>query len=142
MGVPSMSIMLVETIKLLHYAGAKDVCFVRIGTSGGIGVAPGTVIVSSGAINGLLEKKHIQFIKGNIVSRELLHNRGATHVKKFSKFFLEITLLGVKICRDFEFDIFEAKKRFPDSGKTCVLKRKIAFLRLFASIHRPSLNQM
>jgi hypothetical protein len=35
-------------------------------------------------------------------------------------------------------------KSFPDPGKACVLKRKvakIAFLRLFTSIHRPSLNQ-
>jgi uridine phosphorylase len=87
MGVPSMSIMLVETIKLLHYAGAKDVCFVRIGTSGGIGVAPGTVIVSSGAINGLLEQKHIQFIKGNIVSREHYIIGGPSTRKIFKNFF-------------------------------------------------------
>jgi hypothetical protein len=73
-------------------------------------------------------------------------------VKKYSKiFFLEMTLLGVKTCRESEFDIFEAKKRFADSGKICVLKQKVAkmrflpkkitFLRLFASKHRPSLNQ-
>jgi hypothetical protein len=34
--------------------------------------------------------------------------------------------------------------KFPDSRKTYVLKRKVVkirFLRLFASIHRPSLNQ-
>jgi hypothetical protein len=29
-----------------------------------------------------------------------------------------------KTCGESEFDIFEAKKRFPDSGKACVLKRK------------------
>lgn len=68
MGVPSLSIMLNEIIKLLHYAGATDVMFIRVGTSGGIGVDPGTVVVSSGAVNGLLEDKHIQFIHGNIVS--------------------------------------------------------------------------
>ena len=28
--------------------------------------------------------------------------------------------LGVKTCEKFEFDIFEAKKRFPDSGKSCI----------------------
>jgi hypothetical protein len=39
-------------------------------------------------------------------------------------------LLGVKTCGEFEFDIFEAKKRFPDSGKAyCVLKRKVAKMR-------------
>jgi hypothetical protein len=34
--------------------------------------------------------------------------------------------LGVKTCGESEFDIFEEKKRFPDSGKACVLKRKVA----------------
>jgi hypothetical protein len=37
--------------------------------------------------------------------------------KIFSKFFLEMTLLGVKTGEESEFDIFEAKKRFPDSGR-------------------------
>ena len=45
------------------------------------------------------------------------------------KFFLEMTPLGVKTCGESEFDIFEAKKRFPDSGKACVLKRKVAKMR-------------
>jgi hypothetical protein len=52
-----------------------------------------------------------------------------------------MTPLGVKTCGEIEFDIFEAKKRFSDSGKTCVLKRKVAKMRFFASIHRSSLNQ-
>jgi hypothetical protein len=43
----------------------------------------------------------------------------ATHVKKF---FLKMIPLGVKTCRESEFDIFEAKKRFPDSGMAYVLK--------------------
>lgn len=37
MGIPSISIMLHELIKLLHYAHCKDVTIIRIGTSGGIG---------------------------------------------------------------------------------------------------------
>ena len=40
-----------------------------------------------------------------------------------------MTPLGVKTCGESEFDIFEAKKRFPDSGKACVLKRKVAKMR-------------
>jgi hypothetical protein len=49
-------------------------------------------------------------------------------VKKFLKFFSGNDL-GVKKCGEFEFDIFEAKKRFPDSEKACVLKRKVAKMR-------------
>lgn len=37
MGVPSISIMLHELIKLLHHARCCDVTIIRIGTSGGIG---------------------------------------------------------------------------------------------------------
>ena len=51
-------------------------------------------------------------------------------MKICSKFFLKMTPPGVKICEESEFDIFEAKKRFPDSGKAhCVLKRKVAEMR-------------
>ena len=50
-----------------------------------------------------------------------------------------MTPLGVKTCEESEFDIFKAKKRFPDPGKAGVLKRKvtkIAFLLLFAPLYR------
>jgi hypothetical protein len=36
-----------------------------------------------------------------------------------------MTRLGIKTCGKSEFDIFEAKKCFPDSGKPCILKRKV-----------------
>jgi hypothetical protein len=56
-----------------------------------------------------------------------------------------MTPLEIKTCGESEFDIFEAKKRFPDTGKAYyVLKGKVAkigFFRLFALIYRPSLNQ-
>ena len=45
------------------------------------------------------------------------------------KSFLGITPLGVRSCDESKSDIFEAKKRFLDSGKAyCVLKRKMKFL--------------
>lgn len=37
MGVPSISIMLHELIKLLHHAQCRDVILFRLGTSGGVG---------------------------------------------------------------------------------------------------------
>jgi hypothetical protein len=40
-----------------------------------------------------------------------------------------MTSLGVKTCEESEFDIFEAKKRFLDSEKAYVLKRKVAKMR-------------
>lgn len=37
MGVPSISIMMHELIKLLHHAQCRDVVLFRLGTSGGVG---------------------------------------------------------------------------------------------------------
>lgn len=54
-GMPSMLVLLHEMAKLLHYAGARDVSFIRIGTSGGIGAEPGAVIVSTCGVMGTLE---------------------------------------------------------------------------------------
>jgi uridine phosphorylase len=54
-GMPSMLVLMHEVAKLLHYAGAKDVSYIRIGTSGGIGSEPGTIIVSSCGVMGTLE---------------------------------------------------------------------------------------
>ncbi len=55
MGMPSMLICLHEITKLLEYAGCEDVKFIRIGTSGGVGVEPGTVIVAKEGLNAKLE---------------------------------------------------------------------------------------
>merc|ERR1712137_818757 len=56
-GMPSMLILLHEVAKLLHYAGCKneDVTFIRIGTSGGIGSEPGTIICSTAGCMGTLD---------------------------------------------------------------------------------------
>jgi len=55
MGMPSVSIMLHELFKILHHAGCTDVLFFRVGTSGGIGVPPGTVVITEQSYNSLLE---------------------------------------------------------------------------------------
>lgn len=43
MGVPSISIMMHELIKLLHHARCRDVTLIRIGTSGGVGMLSLTI---------------------------------------------------------------------------------------------------
>lgn len=53
-GMPSMLIALHEVAKLLHYAGA-NACFIRVGTSGGIGLEPGTMVVAEKGCMGNLE---------------------------------------------------------------------------------------
>lgn len=55
MGMPSLMILLHEITKLLHYAACHDPIYIRIGTSGGIGLPGGTVVVTQEGLNGKLE---------------------------------------------------------------------------------------
>jgi uridine phosphorylase len=58
MGEPSMQIELDEVTKVLHYAGAEDFEYFRIGTSGGVGVPAGGVVIADEAMNDSLEPIH------------------------------------------------------------------------------------
>lgn len=54
MGIPSVGILLHEVIKLMYHAQVKDPIFFRIGTSGGVGLEGGTVVISEEAVDGTL----------------------------------------------------------------------------------------
>ncbi|XP_041372109.1 uridine phosphorylase 2-like [Gigantopelta aegis] len=54
MGIPSLSIIFHEIVKLLHHAGSSGVTFFRIGTSGGLGMVPGSVVITDEAVDGIL----------------------------------------------------------------------------------------
>ena len=69
MGQPSFSILLHEVTKMLSYAGAKDVTYFRLGTSGGLGVPPGTVVVTTKGVDGTLDPTYRLPICGKIVER-------------------------------------------------------------------------
>lgn len=58
MGIPSVSILLHEVIKLMHHAKVRDPIFFRIGTSGGIGIDGGNVIITEEALNADLKPYH------------------------------------------------------------------------------------
>ena len=69
MGMPSMSILLHEVTKMLHYAKAENVSYFRLGSSGGIGVQPGTVVLTTEGMNGLMEPHYSLPILGEMVHR-------------------------------------------------------------------------
>lgn len=58
MGVPSVSILLHEVIKLMYHAKVKDPIFFRIGTCGGIGIEGGTVVISEDAVDGMMSNNY------------------------------------------------------------------------------------
>jgi len=68
-GCPSLSVVLNEIIKLIHYAECKDVTFFRIGTCGGLGVKPGTLIITEESVDGLFRPEYRQIILGKEVVR-------------------------------------------------------------------------
>ncbi|KAF5292691.1 hypothetical protein FQA39_LY13903 [Lamprigera yunnana] len=68
-GISSISILLHEMIKLMYYAKAKNPIFFRIGSCGGIGVEIGTVVVSDGAVDGMLNTYYKIPILGKKVRR-------------------------------------------------------------------------
>lgn len=69
MGIPSLSILVHELIKLMYHAKCKDPVFIRLGTSGGIGVEPGTVVIAEGAVNPLLKDQFEQIVLGKVIHR-------------------------------------------------------------------------
>lgn len=69
MGIPSIAIMLHELIKLLYHARCTDVTIFRIGTSGGLGLEPGTVVVTKQSVDATFLPRLEQVILGNTVVR-------------------------------------------------------------------------
>lgn len=72
MGMPSVSILLHEVTKLLEYAGAHDCTYIRMGTSGGVGVEPGTVVISTEGVNHEMQSYDEVAVLGKIVKRPAL----------------------------------------------------------------------
>lgn len=109
MGVPSVTILLHEVFKLLQYANCEDVRVIRIGTSGGIGIPPGTVVISQKAVNATLAESHEMVVLGKRSTRaavldfelakELLACKESNGVN---------TILGTTMCTD---DFYEGQGR-------------------------------
>nr|XP_023695893.1 uridine phosphorylase 2-like [Paramormyrops kingsleyae] len=76
MGVPSISIMLHELIKLLHHARCRDVILFRIGTSGGIGLPPGTVVITDKAVDSFFQPQFEQVVLGQVIVRSTELDKG------------------------------------------------------------------
>ncbi|XP_013099497.1 uridine phosphorylase 1 [Stomoxys calcitrans] len=68
-GMSTMSVLLHELLKLVRYAKCQDPVFIRLGTSGGVGVTPGTVVISKDGYNGYLRNEHEVAILGKRVVR-------------------------------------------------------------------------
>jgi len=70
MGQPTTFILLHEIAKLLSYAGCEDVKLFRLGTCGGVGVEPGTVIITDQCYSAFLEPFYTQVAAGKRIQYE------------------------------------------------------------------------
>ncbi|KAG8221906.1 hypothetical protein J437_LFUL006725 [Ladona fulva] len=110
MGIPSIGILLHEVIKLMYHSKVRDPVFFRIGTCGGIGLEPGTVVISDEAVDGLLRPVLEQAHLGKLVQKP------AKLDKKLARELLSLsspdepydTVLGKTFCTD---DFYEGQAR-------------------------------
>lgn len=68
-GSPSLSVVLNEIMKLMHHAGAENPVFLRLGTCGGLGLPPGSLVITSVSVDGMLRPYQELFVLGQKVQR-------------------------------------------------------------------------
>ncbi|KAM4601396.1 uridine phosphorylase 1-like isoform 1-T1 [Polymixia lowei] len=121
MGVPSTAIMLHELIKLLHYARCTNVTILRLGTSGGLGLNPGTVVVTKQAVDPTFQPKFEQVILGKTVVRNTDLDHGlAEELLQCSKELKQFeTVVGNTMCTS---DFYEGQARL--DGAFCFYSEK------------------
>lgn len=125
-GIPSISIILNELIKLLHYAGAKDVIFFRMGTCGGLGTEPGTVVITKKVVNELLKPIFEQIVLGKKMSYPSdLDSKIASELMICGKFSNIPVVSGDTMCTS---DFYEGQARL--DGAFCDYKEedKLSYL--------------
>ncbi|KAL4646946.1 uridine phosphorylase 1-like isoform X1 [Arapaima gigas] len=117
MGIPSIAIMLHELIKLLHHAHCSDVTILRIGTSGGIGLSPGTVVITKQAVDATFLPQFEQIILGKKVLRSTdLDEKLSEELLQCSRELNEFdTVIGNTMCT---LDFYEGQARL--DGAFCL----------------------
>jgi uridine phosphorylase len=73
MGGPSITSLLHEIGKLLKYS-KSSATWIRLGTCGGIGLEPGTIVITDQSLNGSLEPYHTNIVLGRRVMRTAIFN--------------------------------------------------------------------
>ncbi|XP_006016583.1 uridine phosphorylase 1 isoform X1 [Alligator sinensis] len=116
MGIPSIAIMLHELIKLLHHAKCSSVTVIRIGTSGGIGLDPGSVVITRQAVDATFKPQFEQLILGkNVIRSTDLDEQLANELMQCSNEIAQFnTVIGNTMCT---LDFYEGQARL--DGAIC-----------------------
>ncbi|KAM4608520.1 uridine phosphorylase 2 [Polymixia lowei] len=128
MGVPSISIMLHELIKLLHHAQCRDVVLFRLGTSGGVGLAPGTVVITDKAVDYSFRPQFEQVVLGKVISRSTELDEGiAGELLQASSELKDLpTVIGKTMCTN---DFYEGQGRIDGALCSFSVEEKLEYLR-------------
>lgn len=138
MGIPSLSIIFHEVFKLLYHAQCTDVTFFRIGTSGGLGLEPGSVVITEEAVDELLRPYMEVTVMGQIkehpsrLSRELAEEL----VTLASDDHEHKTIIGKTMCTN---DFYEGQARLDGAFCDHNEAAKMAFLR---RMHREGIRNI
>ncbi|XP_025026063.1 uridine phosphorylase 2 isoform X2 [Python bivittatus] len=128
MGIPSISIMLHELIKLLHHAKCCDVTIIRIGTSGGLGVEPGCVVITDMAVDSFFKPQFEQVILDSVVTRSTeLDQDLASELLECSRGIKDFpTLMGHTMCT---YDFYEGQGRLDGALCSFTSEKKLEYLK-------------
>ncbi|XP_069814650.1 uridine phosphorylase 1 [Dendropsophus ebraccatus] len=127
MGIPSISIMLHELIKLLYHSKCTDVTVIRIGTSGGIGIDPGSVVITSQSVNPCFKPEFEQIVLGKSVVRSTeLDSELALELARCSQEMNEFnTVIGSTMCT---LDFYEGQARLDGAICSYTEEEKMQYL--------------
>ncbi|XP_048835716.1 uridine phosphorylase 2 [Brienomyrus brachyistius] len=127
MGVPSISIMLHELIKLLHHAHCRDVILFRIGTSGGIGLPPGTVVITDEAVDSFFRPQFEQVVLGQVIVRSTELDKGLAQelLRCSSELPAVPAVIGDTMCT---FDFYEGQGRLDGALCSFTPEEKMEYL--------------
>ncbi|XP_056320900.1 uridine phosphorylase 2 isoform X2 [Danio aesculapii] len=128
MGVPSISIMLHELIKLLYHARCRDVIIFRIGTSGGVGLAAGTVVITDKAVDSFFRPQFEQVVLGKVITRSTeLDVDVAQELLQYSSELTDMpTVIGNTMCTH---DFYEGQGRLDGAVCSFSTEEKFEYLR-------------
>ncbi|XP_005027695.4 uridine phosphorylase 2 [Anas platyrhynchos] len=128
MGIPSISIMLHELIKLLHHAKCRDVTIIRIGTSGGLGIKAGSVVITDTAVDASFQPRFEQVVLGDVVVRSTdLDRELAEELLACSKEVPDFpTLIGHTMCT---YDFYEGQGRLDGALCSFSSEKKLEYLK-------------
>ncbi|XP_048165723.1 uridine phosphorylase 2 isoform X1 [Corvus hawaiiensis] len=128
MGIPSISIMLHELIKLLHHAKCRDVTIIRIGTSGGLGIKAGSVVITDTAVDSSFQPRFEQVVLGDVVVRSTeLDKDLAEELLACSREIPDFpTLIGHTMCT---YDFYEGQGRLDGALCSFSSEKKLEYLR-------------